>query len=144
MSSSLPERPSFLNRLHEQHKLVNHIAPYGPKPRGKLASYTHIAKQHSREGHRLRSETRQTALRYITEQRQEAHAKRFDKPKLTLEQRLAAIPPATYTPIAPKSILIDFEKHTPADLARIFAPKFTATLKRLNVFETLELDDICN
>lgn len=58
--------------------------------------------------------------------------------KPTLEQRLAVLPPATHTPIAPKSISIDFSKHTPADLARIFAPKFTATLKRLEVFETFE------
>ncbi|EKM51289.1 uncharacterized protein PHACADRAFT_200111 [Phanerochaete carnosa HHB-10118-sp] len=62
--------------------------------------------------------------------------------KLTLEQRLAAIPPATHTPIAPKSILINFDKHTSADLILIFTPKFDGTLKRLDVFETLELDDL--
>lgn len=58
--------------------------------------------------------------------------------KPTLEARLAALPPATYEPIASKSISIDFSKYTPADLAHIFAPKFSSTLKRLEVFETFE------
>lgn len=44
----------------------------------------------------------------------------------------------TYTPIAPKSIVIDIKKHTFADLANIFALKFTAIHKRLKVFK----DDI--
>ncbi|EKM50810.1 uncharacterized protein PHACADRAFT_200740 [Phanerochaete carnosa HHB-10118-sp] len=62
--------------------------------------------------------------------------------KPTLKQRLAAIPPMTHTPITPKPILIDFDKHTPADLVHIFTPKFDGTLKRLDVFETLELNDL--
>ncbi|EKM51396.1 uncharacterized protein PHACADRAFT_200218 [Phanerochaete carnosa HHB-10118-sp] len=62
--------------------------------------------------------------------------------KLTLEQQLATIPLATHTPIAPKPVLINFNKHTPADLVCIFTLKFDGTLKRLNVFETLELDDL--
>ncbi|EKM49035.1 uncharacterized protein PHACADRAFT_202096 [Phanerochaete carnosa HHB-10118-sp] len=62
--------------------------------------------------------------------------------KPTFEQRLAAIPPATHTPIAPKPILIDFNKHTPTDLVCIFTPKFDGMLKHLDVFETLELDDL--
>lgn len=45
---------------------------------------------------------------------------------------------ATYEPIALKSISIDFSKHTPADLARIFVPKFSTTFKRLEVFETFK------
>ncbi|EKM51276.1 uncharacterized protein PHACADRAFT_200095 [Phanerochaete carnosa HHB-10118-sp] len=62
--------------------------------------------------------------------------------KPTLKQRLAAIPSVTHTPIAPKLILIDFDKHTPANLVRIFTPKFDGTLKRIDVFETLKLDDL--
>lgn len=63
--------------------------------------------------------------------------------KPSLEQRLAAAPqPPTPAPIAPRSTTIDFQKYTPADLARIYAPKFEATLKRLDIFETLEFGDI--
>ncbi|EKM49236.1 uncharacterized protein PHACADRAFT_201870 [Phanerochaete carnosa HHB-10118-sp] len=62
--------------------------------------------------------------------------------KLTLKQRLAAIPPVTHTLITPKPVLIDFDKHTSTDLVRIFTPKFEGTLKRLDVFKTLELDDL--
>ena len=40
-----------------------------------------------------------------------------------------------YTPITPKAINLDIEKHTPADLVRIFTPKFDTVLKRLEVFE---------
>ena len=55
----------------------------------------------------------------------------------TLLERLAEQPP-TYTPIAPKAIVIDIDKHSPADLAHIFAPKFEAVLKRLEVFEVFD------
>ena len=46
-----------------------------------------------------------------------------------------------YTPIAPKAIVIDIDKHTPADLAHIYVPKFDAILKRLEVFETFDFGD---
>ncbi|EKM50524.1 uncharacterized protein PHACADRAFT_200474 [Phanerochaete carnosa HHB-10118-sp] len=62
--------------------------------------------------------------------------------KPTFKQHLTAIPPATHTLITPKPVLIDFDKHTSTDLVRIFTPKFKGTLKRLDVFETLELDDL--
>ena len=52
--------------------------------------------------------------------------------------------PPTYTPIAPKAINLDIEKHTPADLARIFAPKFEAVLKRLEVFEVFDFGEDIN
>lgn len=53
----------------------------------------------------------------------------------TLLQRLAEQPPM-HTPIAPKaSIDIDFAKHMPTELANIFAPKFAAVHKWLEVFE---------
>lgn len=58
--------------------------------------------------------------------------------KPTLEARLAALLLATYEPIALKSISIDFSKHTPVDLARIFALKFSTTLKHLEVFEAFK------
>ncbi|EKM50243.1 uncharacterized protein PHACADRAFT_201082 [Phanerochaete carnosa HHB-10118-sp] len=106
----------------------------------------------SHEGRRLRRE--QFCKRYATdkadfEQRlaahkiQQAHERilaRSSKP--TLEQHFAAIPPVTHTPIAPKPIFIDFDKHTPIDLVRIFTLKFNSTLKCLDVFKTLELDDL--
>ena len=47
----------------------------------------------------------------------------------------------TYTPIAPKAIVIDIDKHSLADLARIYVPKFDAVLKQLEVFETFDFRD---
>ena len=61
----------------------------------------------------------------------------------TLLERLAEQPP-TYTPIAPKAIVIDIDKHSSADLVRIFAPKLDAVLKWLEVFETFSLGDDIN
>ena len=58
----------------------------------------------------------------------------------TLLERLAE-QPLTYTPIAPKAIVINIDKHSPADLARIYTPKFDAVLKRLEVFETFDFGD---
>ena len=52
--------------------------------------------------------------------------------------------PLTYTPIAPKVINIDIDKHTPADLVHIYAPKFDAVLKWLKVFETFDFGDDIN
>ena len=57
-----------------------------------------------------------------------------------LLERLAEQPPM-YTPIAPKAIVIDIDKHSPANLARIYAPKFDTVLKRLEVFETFDFGD---
>jgi hypothetical protein len=62
----------------------------------------------------------------------------------TLEERLARpslakrIGEQTYTPIAPKPIVIDFTKTTTADLVGIFKPKITATALRLKPIIKLE------
>ncbi|EKM49255.1 uncharacterized protein PHACADRAFT_107165, partial [Phanerochaete carnosa HHB-10118-sp] len=48
----------------------------------------------------------------------------------------------TYMPIAPKPVTIDFAWYSAANLARIFTPKFAATLKRFNVLKTLDCPDI--
>jgi hypothetical protein len=62
----------------------------------------------------------------------------------TLEERLARpslaeqIGEQTYTPIAPKPIVIDFTKTTIADLIGIFKPKITATALRLKPIIKLE------
>jgi hypothetical protein len=61
--------------------------------------------------------------------------------KPTLEQHLAAIPSLTYTPIVPKPVLLNFEKLTIADLIRIFKPKFEATLKHFDVFESFQIKE---
>ena len=47
----------------------------------------------------------------------------------------------TYTPITPKAIVIDIDKHSPANLVCIYAPKFDAILKRLEVFEIFDFRD---
>ncbi|EKM48640.1 uncharacterized protein PHACADRAFT_202573, partial [Phanerochaete carnosa HHB-10118-sp] len=70
--------------------------------------------------------------------RQNAHASASSS--RSLADRITAAP--TYTPIAPKPVTIDFSRYTAADLARIFAPKFAATLKRFNVLETLDCPDV--
>ncbi|EKM53746.1 uncharacterized protein PHACADRAFT_198165 [Phanerochaete carnosa HHB-10118-sp] len=130
--------------------------PYGKRRGKELRPPTPVLTlsfpPNSHNGRRLRRE--QFRERYATdkanfEQRlatreiQQARERILAGPsKPTLEQRLAAIPPATHTPIAPKPILIDFDKHTSANLVRIFTPKFDGTLKRLDVFETFELDDL--
>ena len=57
-----------------------------------------------------------------------------------LLERLAEHLP-TYTPIAPKAIVIDIDKHTSADLACIYMPKFNAILKRLEVFKTFDFSN---
>jgi hypothetical protein len=61
-----------------------------------------------------------------------------------LEERLARpslaerIGEQTYTPIAPKPIVINFTKTTTADLIRIFKPKITATALCLKPIVELE------
>ncbi|EKM49548.1 uncharacterized protein PHACADRAFT_201260 [Phanerochaete carnosa HHB-10118-sp] len=130
--------------------------PYGKRRGKELRSLTPALTlpfpPNSHEGRRLRRE--QFRKRYATDKadfKQHLAARKIQQArerilagssKPTLEQHLAAIPPATHTLITPKPILIDFDKHTPADLVRIFTPKFDGTLKRLDVFETLELDDL--
>ncbi|EKM49176.1 uncharacterized protein PHACADRAFT_201934 [Phanerochaete carnosa HHB-10118-sp] len=70
--------------------------------------------------------------------RQNAHASASSSRPLA--DCLTAAP--TYTPIVPKPVTIDFARYSAADLARIFVPKFAATLKRFNVLETLNCPDV--
>ena len=49
-----------------------------------------------------------------------------------------------YMLIASKVIVIDINKHTFADLAHIYAPKFDAVLKRLEVFKTFNFGNDIN
>jgi hypothetical protein len=69
---------------------------------------------------------------------------RAQQERRTLEERLARpslakrIGEQTYTPIAPKPIVIDFTKTTTADLIGIFKPKITATALRLKPIIELE------
>jgi hypothetical protein len=69
---------------------------------------------------------------------------RAQQERRTLEERLACpslaeqIGEQTYTPIAPKLIVIDFTKTTTADLIGIFKPKITATALRLKPIIELE------
>lgn len=133
MSNGLPDRPRTGPDF-----LSEHIARFGPNPPRRAP----IPKPHSREGHKARSERRRPAVEF-ERQRRAANLKAERErilygTKPTLEQRLAAIPPPTYTPIAPKPVLINFDKLTTADLVRIFTPKLVATLDRLDVFTTFQ------
>jgi hypothetical protein len=125
--------------------LENHQHPYDPKPPGKCSATVITPKPHLAEGHRLRSWLRKLTVKFI-KQKHTADAKAERKrilysTKLTLEQRLAAIPPPTYTPIILKPVLFNFEKLTIADLIRIFELKFKATLKRLDIFESFQIKE---
>lgn len=60
-----------------------------------------------------------------------------------LLERLAEHSP-THTSIAPKAININIEKYSPADLARIYVPKFEAVLKQLEVFEVFDYGNDIN
>lgn len=154
MSSGLPNRPSFpsqdrIDRFKTSQLGNSHLFPYGPKPKGKRA-YTAPAnlpfpRIHSKEGHAWRSAQRKPLLDRIRQQRAEDEKKceyeSIHGKKPTLADRLAALPPPTYTPIASKPVTLNFEKLTVADLIRIFSPKFEATLKRLEVFETFTISD---
>ena len=47
-------------------------------------------------------------------------------------------------PITPKVINIDIDKHSFAKLTRIYAPKFDAVLKRLEVFKVFDFGEDIN
>ena len=145
MSAGLPNRPSFLpqeqiDRFRARWARDAILEPYGPKPPGRQPRPT--PKRTARECDRLIAEAKNFRADFERQRRAAAAKKERERilygSKPTLEQRLAAIPPPTYTPIAPKPVLLNFEKLTSADLARIFQPKIDATLKRFNVFETLQ------
>jgi hypothetical protein len=78
------------------------------------------------------------------EQLAAVRTQRAQQERRTLEERLARpslteqIGEQTYTPIAPKPIVIDFTKTTTADLIGIFKPKITATALRLKPIVELE------
>jgi hypothetical protein len=150
VSTGLPNRPTFpsqerIDRFRANRLLENHQHPYGPKPPGKRSATIITPKPHLAEGHCLRSWLRKPTVEFV-KQKCAADAKAECErilygTKPTLEQRLAAIPPPTYTPIVPKPVLLNFEKLTIADLIRIFEPKFEATLKRLDVFESFQIKE---
>jgi hypothetical protein len=78
------------------------------------------------------------------EQLAAVRTQRAQQERRTLEEHLARpslaeqIGEQTYTPIAPKPIVIDFTKTTTADLIGIFKPKITATALRLKPIIELE------
>jgi hypothetical protein len=78
------------------------------------------------------------------EQLTAVRTQRAQQERRTLEERLARpslaerIGEQTYTPIALKSIVIDFTKTTTADLIGISKPKITATALRLKPIVELE------
>ena len=63
------------------------------------------------------------------QERQRSLLERISGPSLA-EQISEAQASATYTPIAPKPVLIDFRKHSLDDLRGIFRPKINTTLTR--------------
>ena len=140
MRTGLPNRPSVsfpsqdrIDSFRANRSGNSHLAPYGPKPPGKRPPPSFFGPPPDKDDHNLLRKIREDR---ISEQRAVAAKKK------QLADRIAAVPPPTYTPIAPKPVLLNFEKLTFTDLIRIFTPKFEATLRRLEVFETLELDDL--
>ena len=148
MSAGLPDRPSLADRIgnhRERYARDSHQAPVGPKPPGKRSTVVTGIKPHSREGHVWRHQLRAPAVQFALQRK--AAKKKAERERIlygskpTLEQRLAALPPPTHTPIAPKPVLLSFDRLTPDDLVQIFTPKFAATLKRLEVFADLDIDE---
>lgn len=150
MPKALPDHPSTsfpsqerIDRFRRRQAINTHLAPYGPKPYGRQGTVNPAAITRAAEA------ARNSALRFRAEfdQNRRTEAAKAERERIlygskpTLEQRLAAIPPPTYTPITPKPVLLNFEKLTTADLTRIFAPKFAATLKRFDVFETFQFSE---
>ena len=75
------------------------------------------------------------------QERQRSLLERISGPSLA-ERISEAQVSATYMPIAPKPVLIDFRKHSLDDLRGIFRPKINATLTRLQpIFEFEQLKD---
>jgi hypothetical protein len=150
VSTGLPNCLTFpsqewINYFRANQLLENHQHLYGPKPPGKRLATVITPKPHSAKGHHLRSWLRKLTVEFV-KQKQAADAKAeceriFYGTKPTLKQRLAAIPSPTYTPIVPKPVLLNFKKLTIADLIRIFEPKFKATLKCLDVFESFQIKE---
>jgi hypothetical protein len=150
VSIGLPNRPTFpsqewIDYFRVNQLLENHQHLYSPKPPGKRSATIITPKPHSAEGHRLRSWLCKPTVKFVKQKRAadaKAECERIlYSTKPTLKQRLAAIPSSTYTPIVSKPVLLNFEKLTIADLIRIFEPKFEATLKRLDVFESFQIKE---
>jgi hypothetical protein len=150
VSTGLPNCSTFpsqeqIDRFRANRLFENHQHPYSSKPPGKRSATVITPKPHSAEGHCLRSWLRKPTIEFVKQKRAaDAKAEReriLYGTKPTLEQRLAAIPPPTYTPIVPKPVLLNVEKLTIADLIRIFKPKFEATLKRLDIFESFQIKE---
>ena len=80
---------------------------------------------------------KQFADRFKRERAAKPLAERLDKPRLI--NRISK--PATYTPIAPKPLLFDFDKLTTDDLKRICRAKLDTILTRLTVVFTLRKGD---
>ena len=115
MPKDLPERPRA--STHSQR-----AAPYGQRPTRQPPPQT---------PHNSEVPTREQILAGPSRRTLE---ERLREP--TLQERL-------HTPIAPpREKYIDFSKFNNSDLARIFAPKISATLKRFDIFETLETLDV--
>jgi hypothetical protein len=114
VSTGLPNRPIFssqewIDRFRANQLLENHQHPYGSKPPGKCSATVITPKPHLAEGHRLRSWLCKPTVEFV-KQKHAANTKAereqiLYSTKLTLEQRLAAIPPLTYTPIVLSSAL---------------------------------------
>jgi hypothetical protein len=134
-----------IDRFRANQLLENHQHPYGPKPLGKHSAIVITPKPHSAEGHCLRSWLCKPTVKFVKQKRAadaKAECERIlYSTKPTLEQHLVAIPSPTYTPIISKPVLLNFKKLTITDLIRIFKPKFEATLKCLDVFESFQLKE---
>jgi hypothetical protein len=150
VSTGLPNHPTFpsqerIDRFRANQLLKNYQHPYSLKPLGKRSATVITSKPHSAEGHHLRSWLCKPTVKFV-KQKCAADAKAERKRilysiKPILKQCLAAIPSPTYTPVVSKPVLLNFKKLTIADLIRIFEPKFEATLKRLDVFESFQIKE---
>ena len=144
-STSFPSQERIDHFKHRQ-AINTHLASYDPKLYGRQGTVNPAAITRAAEA------ARSSALRFQAEfnQNHRTKAAKAERKQIlygskpTLEQLLAAIPLPTYIPIAPKLVLLNFEKLTTADLICIFIPKFAATLKHFDIFETFQFSKEIN
>ena len=144
LKRGLPQQ--FFNRIqHERDN--NHPHRYTQKEVQAIVRYVSAPTDFDPAAHRFptqaeyqrhRDAARSLAER-VREERKKTLAERIERPSLA--ERIQA--PAPATPIAPKPILIDFHKHTPQELTKIFYPRLTTVSICLRpLFELNRVDEL--
>jgi hypothetical protein len=119
--------PAPVSQLEADLQQLSAVRDHAPLP----------TKREARLAFRKNQAERREQLAAIWDQRAQQE-RRMLKEHLARPSLAKRIGEQTYTPIAPKPIVIDFTKTTTADLIGIFKPKITATALRLKPIVELE------